>query len=253
MGGEGGRMRVIGFAVALALGALAAVVLLILVIAGVSLGTLRAAAVPLLGASLLATVVALLGWREERRTAAQLAAREMVARERLSDEASGQDPVTEALHDRVAQLEHELAEESGKVFKESELESELADTRAKLDRERQSRARAEAARRVEREWNRELREQVVNAHRDRGLLGDSDDLEALILHIATTLLDAEKGVLFQRHGSDGDARMEVTCAEGFENDPRESRLAKGLPGGGGKKKAPGQGGGPPAGGGEAPE
>jgi diguanylate cyclase (GGDEF)-like protein len=226
MGGERSSTRAIGFAIALILAALAAVVLLIMVIAGVSLGTLRTAAVPLLGASLVATIVALLGWREERRAADRVAAREMVARERLEDEAAGNDPATQALHDRIQDLEGELSESAGRHFDLQETKAELEDTRAKLGRERELRARAEAARRVEREWNRELREQVVKAHRENGLLGDTHDLKALVLHIATTLLDAEKGVLLQREGSDGDAGLQVTCAEGFENDPRDSHLAK---------------------------
>jgi diguanylate cyclase (GGDEF)-like protein len=225
MRGERSQARVVGFTIALVLAALAAVVLLVLVIADASLGTLRAAAVPLLGASLIATIVALLGWREERRAAAQIAQRELVARERLEEEALGHDPATQALHDRIEQLERELNEHAGKDFDQAGLEAELERTREKLNRERQARARAEAARRTEREWNRELREQVVNAHRERGLLGDTDDLKALVLHIATTLLDAEKGVLFQRHGDGGDASLELTCAEGFENDPRDSHLA----------------------------
>src|SRR3954471_1030407 len=228
MGGERSQARAVGFTIALLLAALAAVVLLILVIADVSLGTLRAAAVPLLGASLVATIVALLGWREERRDARQAAQRELVARERLGDEASGRDPATQALHDRIGELEGELNEHAGKHFDLAEIEAELETTREKLKREREARARAEAARKVEREWNRELREQVVNAHRERGLLGDTDDLKALVLHIATTLLDAEKGVLLQRHDSEdsGDVSLQVTCAEGWDNDPRDSHLAK---------------------------
>src|SRR4051812_27064548 len=228
MGGERSQARAVGFSLALLLAALAAVVLLILVIADVSLGTLRAAAVPLLGASLVATIVALLGWREERRAGQQVAQRELVARERLEDEAAGHDPATQALHDRIQQLERELNEHAGKHFNLAEVEAELETTREKLKREREARARAEAARKVEREWNRELREQVVNAHRERGLLGDTDDLKALVLHIATTLLDAEKGVLLQRHDSDdsGDVSLQVTCAEGWDNDPRDSHLAK---------------------------
>src|SRR5919112_1278577 len=128
MRGERSQARAVGFTIALLLAALAAVVLLVLVIADASLGTLRTAAVPLLGASLVATIVALLGWREERRTARQLASREQVARERLEDEASGHDPATQALHDRIEQLERELSEVSGKQFNLEETKAELDDT-----------------------------------------------------------------------------------------------------------------------------
>src|SRR4051794_5531275 len=186
MRGERLPVRTAAFTLAVALVGIVAVVVLVLLVGDASTATFRKAAVPLLGAALIAAVAALLGWRQDRRAAA-----------------GGE------LRDRA-----------------SDLEQELAEAREKLNREREARARAEHARRAEREWNRELREQVVHAHRRQGLLGDTDDLKALVLHIATTLLEAEKGMLLQRHGSDGDARMEVTCAEGFESDPRESQLAK---------------------------
>ncbi|MEA2428390.1 MAG: hypothetical protein QOF37_2018 [Thermoleophilaceae bacterium] len=238
-------MRGVAFAGAVVLAALVLAVVAGLLIAQVSL---RTASVPLLGAALLAGIVGLLGWREERRAARHAAGRDLIARERLEDEAAGHDPATLQLHDRIEKLERELsgaageraeleqglveeleqareeAQKSGSELEEAS--TRLAEAEGKLKREREGRLRAEAARRSEREWNRELREQVVHAHRARGLLGDTDDLKALVLHIATTLLDAEKGVLLQREGSGEDAGLEVTCAEGFDNDPRESHLAK---------------------------
>src|SRR5437588_3635126 len=103
---------------------------------------------------------------------------------------------------------------------------ELEQLRGQLARERQLRKRVERAREVEHSWNRELREQIVHMHRERGLLGDSDDVRGLVLHMAVTLIEAEKGLLLLRQDRDGDGKLDMICSEGFENDPRESALAQ---------------------------
>src|SRR4051812_25447342 len=187
MGGERRPLRGAAWTLAVTLAALSAAGLLVLLISGASLRAWHAAAGPLLAAAVVGAVVALLGMRQERQ----------VAREATGEEGGG-----------------------GTV---EDVEAELEDAREKLKREREAGARGESARRVEREWNRELREQVVRAHRERGELGDADDIEALVLHIATTLLDAEKGALFRR--TEGGEGLELSCAEGFESDPRDSHLA----------------------------
>jgi diguanylate cyclase (GGDEF)-like protein len=98
--------------------------------------------------------------------------------------------------------------------------------RRDLDEARKRQTRLESARQAEHEWNRELREQVVRMDRERGLLGDTHDVHALVLHIAVTLLEAEKGILLSRVDEDGDGDLDLVCAEGFENDPRDSALAQ---------------------------
>jgi diguanylate cyclase (GGDEF)-like protein len=95
-----------------------------------------------------------------------------------------------------------------------------------LDHERHVRMRVERARRAEHDWNRELREQVVRAHREGGALGDSDDIRALVLHIAVTLTDANKGLLLSRRDDNDDGKLDFVCAEGFDNDPRDSAIAQ---------------------------
>jgi diguanylate cyclase (GGDEF)-like protein len=225
--------RDVAFAIALLLAVAVALTLLVLLVEQVSPGTLRKASVPLMAASLVAAIAALLGWREERRAATQAEGRDLIARERLADEAQGHDPETIALHDRIERLESELAGaagqraelEQGLVDDRDEARDEAERLRGKLEREREARSRAEAARRNEREWNRELRDQVVRAHHERGLLGETNDVKALVLHIATTLLEAEKGMLLQRAGGAEEGELEVSCSEGFDSDPRESRLA----------------------------
>jgi diguanylate cyclase (GGDEF)-like protein len=214
-----GRTREVAFLIALLLAAAVVVALVALLVEQVSLGTLRKAAVPLMAASLLSAVAALLGWREERRDGRQALERDMLGRTRLEDEAHGEDPVTRQLEAKIEQLESELASEAGD-------QAELEEARRKLEREREAHARSERGRRLEREWNRELREQVMHLHHERGVLGDTSDIRALVLHIAVTLLDAEKGMLLQRSESNGSTELEVRCSEGFENDPRESRLAQ---------------------------
>src|SRR4051794_36753976 len=103
---------------------------------------------------------------------------------------------------------------------------QLIDVHDELERSREREARLQSARETERAWNRELRNQVVEMHKQRGLLGDTHDMRALVLHIAVTLLEAEKGILLSRGDADGDGDLDVVCAEGFENDPRESALAQ---------------------------
>src|SRR3954453_6728298 len=219
MEGQRGRIRDVAFLIALVLAAAVVATLVVMLVAQVSLHTLRQAAVPLLAASLAAAIAALLGWREERREGRHAEERDLLARTRLEDEAHGHDPITAQLEEKIAKLEAELAEEAGD-------HAELEELRRRLAREREAHARTERARRLEREWNRELREQVMHLHHERGMLGDTSDIRALVLHIAVTLLDAEKGMLLQRSGSNGSSRLEVTYSEGFESDPSESRLAQ---------------------------
>src|SRR3954454_8920920 len=103
---------------------------------------------------------------------------------------------------------------------------QLTDAQEELHRSREREARLQSARETERAWNRELRSQVVEMHKQRGILGDTHDMRALVLHIAVTLLEAEKGMLLSRVDSDGDGDLDLVCAEGFENDPRDSALAQ---------------------------
>jgi diguanylate cyclase (GGDEF)-like protein len=220
---EGFRTHVFK-AVALLLGA-AALYLIVLALSS-PLHTIRAHSLPLLALVLAAGAVGWLGWREERTERRRAAGREAAARERIDTELRREDGSGE-LHARIEELERELAA--------------AADTHAQLARERaeaeerrrrdlaeahEKATRLQSARDAEREWNRELRRQVVEMDRTHGLLGDTHDVRALVLHIAVTLLEAEKGILLSREDADGDGDLDVVCAEGFENDPRDSALAQ---------------------------
>ena len=238
-------LRDVAFLVAALLATAVVVALLVLLVMQARYETVEDAALPLLAASLVAALAALLGWREERRDARRIAAREATAKARLGDEVGDGEPDSAAVEGRLAELEQELAQTAGqRAALEQQLtgqiesvrddaersaqelertQARLGEVEQQLAREREALARSERARKLEREWNRELREQVLRLHRERGMLGRTDDIRALVMHIAITLLEAEKGMLLQR-GDGGE--MEVTYAEGFESDPRESRLAQ---------------------------
>jgi diguanylate cyclase (GGDEF)-like protein len=222
-------------AVALLLGA-AALYLVILALSS-PLHTIRAHSLPLLALVLAAGAVGWLGWREERTERDRAAGREAAARERIDTELRREDG-TGDLHARIEELERELAATADtharlareKAEAEERREHEVAQAeerrRRDLSEANEKTTRLKSARDAERAWNRELRRQVVEMDRSRGLLGDTHDVRALVLHIAVTLLEAEKGILLSRGDEDGDGDLDVVCAEGFENDPRDSALAQ---------------------------
>src|SRR4051812_18506522 len=174
MDGERDGFRALASRGALGVLGAAALYLAVLALSGASLHTIRVNALPLFAIALVAGVVAWVGWRDERAARRRAARREAAARGRVDTE---------------------LRREGHTA----ELERELADLRERhqdeMRRERDLRTRLESARQAERAWNRELRGQVVEMHRERGLLGDTHDVRALVLHIAVTLLEAEKGML----------------------------------------------------------
>ena len=100
---------------------------------------------------------------------------------------------------------------------------ELEAERGRSRTERELRLRSERARRAEREWTRELREQVLSMYHGRGPGGD---LRELVLEVAVGLSGAEKGVLLSQHDGDGDGRLDLVCHRGFRRDPGASSLAQ---------------------------
>jgi diguanylate cyclase (GGDEF)-like protein len=107
-----------------------------------------------------------------------------------------------------------------------ELEGRLRERQGALFREQHARIRAERARKVEREWTRELRAQVLALHRRQGAIGDGDDVRELVLRIAIELVRAEKGLLLSRADRDHDGRLDLVTHSGFEHDPTASDLAQ---------------------------
>jgi diguanylate cyclase (GGDEF)-like protein len=120
-------------------------------------------------------------------------------------------------HDRrAAEAERELRDREGDL---DELEERVAE-------ERELRLRSERARRAEREWARELRDQVIRLHQRTGVLSDSNDVRALVLEVAMRLSDAEKGLLLAQGDADQDGKLDLVAAHGFEGDPSESEVAQ---------------------------
>ena len=103
------------------------------------------------------------------------------------------------------------------------LEHKAEQQRAALTHERQLRLRTERARQAEREWSRELREQVLHMYRSSG---PSGDLRELVLEVAVALTGAEKGLLLSQSDGDGDGKLDLVCHRGFRRDPGESSVAQ---------------------------
>ena len=188
-------------AAALALLAVAAVALLIVLIGDSSLSN------PVLVAVLIAAALAGLGaWANERAQSRRHAA---LDEKRRGDMAA-----------RAKELETQAHENGGDV---ESLRGQVEDQREHLKKERQLRLRSERARRAEREWAQELREQVVRMYRSNG---HSGDVRELVLQVAVQLSAAEKGVLLSQRDGDGDGKLDLVCQQGFEGDPGSSSLAQ---------------------------
>jgi diguanylate cyclase (GGDEF)-like protein len=108
-----------------------------------------------------------------------------------------------------------------------EKERRRAETReAEAVRERDLRHRIDRARRAEREWARELRDQLGRLHREQGTLARRDDVPSMLLHLARTLIEADKALLLARGDEDGDGKLDLLAHEGFEHDPSGSAVAE---------------------------
>jgi HD-GYP domain-containing protein (c-di-GMP phosphodiesterase class II) len=143
-----------------------------------------------------AVVAAMAAWASDRRAAA--------ARDALEERRRGQ------------------MDERARAAEDS-LQRQLDKQREELRHERRLRVRIERARQAEREWTRELREQVLRAYRSgRG----SGDVHELVLEVATRLSQAQRGLLLSKHDDDGDGQLDVVCHLGFRHDPADSSVAQ---------------------------
>jgi HD-GYP domain-containing protein (c-di-GMP phosphodiesterase class II)/GGDEF domain-containing protein len=98
--------------------------------------------------------------------------------------------------------------------------------RRELVRRRDLIERLQRSRRVERDWNQELRDQLQRAHAARGALAERADVRDLVLQAAIQLVEAEKGLLLSREDVDSDGDLDLVCAHGFEHDPEHSAIAQ---------------------------
>jgi HD-GYP domain-containing protein (c-di-GMP phosphodiesterase class II)/GGDEF domain-containing protein len=79
--------------------------------------------------------------------------------------------------------------------------------------------------RAEREWIRELREQIHRLQAQAGAV-ERRDVHALVLETAIELVGAQKGLLLSRQDADGDGDLDLVVARGFEHDAERSALAQ---------------------------
>lgn len=107
-----------------------------------------------------------------------------------------------------------------------EAEERVKDAEETAQAAAQHARRADRARRAEREWARELRDQVVELHHRNGFLSDSNDVRDLVLQVAMKLTEAKKGLLLAQGDSDRDGRLDLVAAHGFGGDPAESEVAQ---------------------------
>jgi HD-GYP domain-containing protein (c-di-GMP phosphodiesterase class II) len=156
-----------------------------------------------------AALLALASWAHERRAAAQRAVTQ------LQDQRHAEE--------RVRELERELRDAHRKG---DDAERLLRAQEETLRHERLTRLRLERARRAEREWTRELRDQVLALHRRQGAVDDTDDLGELVLRIAMELVGAAKGLLLSKSDRDGDGRLDLVTHRGFDHDPADSDIAQ---------------------------
>ena len=127
------------------------------------------------------------------------------------------------LHERRKALRRAALEEKRRGEMAERERSQTEDLRKKLTAEQHLRLRSERARRAEREWTRELREQVLNMYRSRGAGGN---LQELVLQVSIALSGAEKGLLLSQRDQDGDGKLDLVCHLGFDRDPSDSGVAQ---------------------------
>lgn len=137
--------------------------------------------------------------------------------------AAGLRGAADAAEERARQAEERAAEARER---EERARHEAGRRDREADDQRRSTVRAMAALERERHWARELRGQVLDLHRARGALAPSDDVRALVLRVALDLTEAPKGLLLTRTDGDGDGRLDVVAAQGFEEDARRSEIAQ---------------------------
>jgi diguanylate cyclase (GGDEF)-like protein len=113
-----------------------------------------------------------------------------------------------------------------RIGRTDELEKRVAEAEERAERESGRAQRIETERDAEREWHREFRAQLIEAHHEGGVLGDASDIRALVLRVAVTLLESEKGLLLSRTDEDGDGDLDLVAYQGFDNDPEHSAIAQ---------------------------
>lgn len=165
----------------------------------------------------------LVGWWWSRAGAAAALTESEDARGRLEVDLRKRE---ENLRESRDELGRVRGERNGLRQEKARLESGLEARDGELQRERYLRARSLEAQQAERDWKRELQDEVVRMHRELGALGDPGDVPGMVLRLSKKLLGADKGLLLSRADEDSDGRLDLISSEGFENDPADSALAQ---------------------------
>jgi HD-GYP domain-containing protein (c-di-GMP phosphodiesterase class II) len=120
-----------------------------------------------------------------------------------------------------------IEQQLGRALAERDrLRPELSRREHELVRRRELIQRLERSRRAERDWNRELRDQLQRAHAARGALAEDADVRELVLHATIELVGAKQGLLLSRADADADGDLDLVCAQGFRHDPEHSAIAQ---------------------------
>ncbi|CAA9494004.1 MAG: Metal dependent phosphohydrolase, HD region [uncultured Solirubrobacterales bacterium] len=208
----------------LVLVALLAAALLILIpgITGSGAIVTPAEAIVLLILTVLAAgLVGVAWWRERRQRERALAARADLegAQERVDE----RERAIEERDEKLRERDERLRQRDEQL---SETEERARGLGEQVDREQQSSRQLEEARAADRSYVRELKNEMSRVSTERGPLGRTDDVPQLILSLATSLLEAEKGLLLSRQDRDNDGDFDLLAAEGFGEDPEHSPLAQ---------------------------
>ncbi|CAA9501453.1 MAG: response regulator receiver domain with sensory domain [uncultured Solirubrobacterales bacterium] len=205
---------------------------------------------------LAAGLVGLAWWRERRQRERELAARADLegAQEKADERERGIEERDERLRERdetLRERDERLSERDESLRQRDERLSETeeraraldeslreraerlseAENRAQglgeqLDQEQRSSHQLQEARAADRSYVRQLKNEISRVSTERGPLGRTDDVPQLILRLATSLLEAEKGLLLSRQDRDNDGDLDLLAAEGFGEDPEHSPLAQ---------------------------
>jgi diguanylate cyclase (GGDEF)-like protein len=166
-----------------------------------------------------ANAVSLAGWWRDRTGLREAEEAGRSERERLEDELRERE---ESL--REAQRELDSARESEEKHRQEKQDAEarLKKSESDLGRERYLRMSSERSYQVERDWRQELHDEVMRLSRERGVLGDPQDVPSMVLRLTRTLVGAEKGLLLSKR----DGGLGLIAAEGFEHDPADSAIVR---------------------------
>lgn len=129
--------------------------------------------------------------------------------------------------DGAHEAREEAEGEAERARQEASEQSERAErAEAARSEEREQLERLRKANEETRHWNRELSAKLTDMYKTEGALGGRGDVRTLVLRVAMSLLEADKGLLLSRKDEDGDGNLDVVAHEGFEADPTQSALVQ---------------------------